>query len=612
MSRRYSLAYCLIAVLFIFPSVLRGQVAPLITNVHARKTVDLDGSWPAIVDPYDVGFLDYRGQPLTNNSAFFRNYKPRSLSELVEYDFDTSGRISVPGDWNTQRDSLLFYEGSIWYKRSFDYAKAPKERVFVHFGAANYKAFVYLNGVELGQHEGGFTPFDFEITNQLQPIDNFLVVRVDNTRRSNQVPTVNTDWWNYGGITRPVSLVILPESFIQDYFVQLEKGSGHKVTGWVQLNGQQIQQSVAIRIPEAGIAKTFRTDSHGRIEFSFKADLQLWSPETPKLYSVEIASETDKVEEEIGFRSIEVRGTDILLNGKPVFLRGISFHEEAPMRPGRAWNEDDARTLLGWARELGCNFVRLAHYPHNEAMLRVADEMGILVWAEIPVYWTIQWANPGTFDNAETQLKEMIARDHNRAFLIIYSVANETPINESRNHFLQQLMQAARSSDPTRLVSAALQPTRSMEGEKITMQINDPVGEAVDVLGANEYIGWYTGQLNDTDATDWSSKFGKPLIMSEFGGDALFGYHGDANTRWTEEYQENLYEHQIAMMKRILFLRGMSPWVLKDFRSPRRTLPRFENYFNRKGLVSERGEKKKAFFVLQKFYDKLQRAQSSR
>ena len=200
------------------------------------------------------------------------------------------------------------------------------------------------------------------------------------------------------------------------------------------------QQNVTIRIPEAGLSKIFETNSKGRAEFSFSSDLTRWTPENPKLYTVEIAAETDQVADRIGFRSIEVRGTEILLNGKTAFLRGISIHEEAPMRAARAWNEDDARTLLSWAKELGCNFVRLAHYPHNEAMLRMADQMGLMVWAEVPVYWTIQWENPQTLRNAENQLNEMIARDHNRAALIIYSVGNETPVSDARNRFLRQLM----------------------------------------------------------------------------------------------------------------------------------------------------------------------------
>jgi beta-glucuronidase len=580
----------------------RAQIAPLIQNIEARSTTSLDGQWQAIVDPYDVGAFDYRGQPLKNNSAFYKNYKPQSKSDLVEYDFDSSGYLNVPGDWNTQRESLLFYEGSVWYKRSFDYAKSPKKRVFLHFGAVNYLASVYLNGEQLGRHEGGFTPFDFEITDHLRTAGNFVVLRVNDARAKENVPTVNTDWWNYGGITRPVTLVEVPETFIQDYSIQFEKGSTHQIKGWLQLNGPQLRQVVAIRIPEVALSKTFQTDDAGRAEFSFSADLALWSPENPKLYSVEISTATDHVVDRIGFRSITVRGTDVLLNGKPLFLRGVSIHEEAPTRPGRVWSEDDARTLLSWAKELGCNFVRLAHYPHNEAMLRMADRMGVLLWEEVPVYWTIEWENPDTLRNAKNQLNELITRDHNRAALIIYSVANETPISDARNKFLSQLIQQAHSSDSTRLVSAALQNSESEDAGRLSIEISDPIASELDVMGDNEYIGWYSHVVADLDITDWISKYAKPLIMSEFGADALFGDHGDAQTRWTEEYQENLYVHQLAMVQRISFLRGTTPWILKDFRSPRRTLPGIEDYFNRKGLVSDRGEKKKAFFVLQKFY----------
>ena len=584
-----------------------AQVAPLIQNINARQTTNLDGRWQAIVDPYDVGYLDYRAKPLKNNGAFFKNHKAESESELVEYDFDTSGQLSVPGDWNTQRDSLFFYEGTVWYERAFDYAKAANKRLFVHFGAANYLANVYLNGGELGQHEGGFTPFDFEITDGVKAQGNFLILRVNNNRGLDKVPTVNTDWWNYGGITRPVTLVEVPQTFIQDYSVQLEKGSMRQIKGWVQLNGTQLQQKITVRIPEAGISKAFPTDAKGRAEFSFDSDLTLWSPENPKIYKVEVVSETDQVADQIGFRSIEARATDIVLNGKPVFLRGIDIHEEAPTRPGRAWSEDDARTLLTWAKELGCNFVRLAHYPHSEAMLRTADQLGVMVWGEVPVYWTIQWENPDTLHNAENQLSEMIMRDHNRAALIIYSVANETPIGDARNRFLGQLIKNAHTADPTRMVSAALQNEETVDGGRFTIHINDPIGQDLDVLGNNEYIGWYVRHPEDADKTDWATTYNKPLIMSEFGGDALFGLHGSPNTRWTEEYQENLYEHQIGMLKRITFLRGTTPWILKDFRSPRRTLPRIQDYFNRKGLVSERGEKKKAFFVLQRFYTDMQK-----
>jgi len=583
-----------------------AQITPLIANVSARDDTSLNGEWRVIVDPYDVGAIDYRDRPLQNNRAFYKNYKPQSRSDLVEYDFDTSGTLSVPGDWNTQRESLLFYEGAVWYKRSFDYSRPANRRLFLHFGAVNYSASVYLNGEEVGRHEGGFTPFDFEITDRVKPTDNFFVVRVDDRRGKEQVPTDNSDWWNYGGITRPVTMVEVPETFIQDYGIQLSPGSTQQIKASVQLNGSRLRQRVTLRIPEAKLESSFETDSAGRAEVVLPASLHLWSPENPKLYRVEVESETDSVSEDIGFRSIAVRGEDILLNGSPIFLRGISMHEESPLHPGRAWGQDDARVLLTWAKDLGCNFVRLAHYPHDESMVRMADQMGLLVWEEVPVYWTIEWENPETLRNAKNQLTEAIGRDHNRASVVIYSVANETPVSDARNRFLRELIHTAHVSDPTRLVSAALESHERIEGGRMAIEINDPVAGDLDVMGNNEYIGWYVHSPADADTTTWISPYNKPLIMSEFGGDALFGYHGDSSERWTEEYQENLYRHQISMLKGITFLRGISPWVLKDFRSPRRTLPKFEDYFNRKGLISDGGERKKAFFVLQKFYYDLQ------
>jgi beta-glucuronidase len=237
-------------------------------------------------------------------------------------------------------------------------------------------------------------------------------------------------------------------------------------------------------------------------------------------------------------------------------------------------------------------------------MVREADRLGIMVWSEIPVYWTILWENPATLANARNRLSEMIARDKNRAAVVIWSMANETPLSEARLSFLRNLAGQARSLDSTRLISAAME--RHYVGAT-TQMIDDPLGEFLDVLGCNEYVGWYDGLPEKADRLEWRTKYEKPLIMSEFGGDALFGNHGDILARWTEEYQENLYRHQIAMLKRIPFLRGTTPWILMDFRSPRRPLPKLQDYWNRKGLISNRGEKKKAFYVLQRYYSDLQK-----
>ncbi|HWT00313.1 MAG TPA: glycoside hydrolase family 2 TIM barrel-domain containing protein [Pyrinomonadaceae bacterium] len=597
----------LAAVMLLAAPLARAQQAALIQNVAARKTTSLDGLWRIIIDPYENGYYDYRYEPSPN--GYFKNAKPANEGDLIEYDFDTSDTLKVPGDWNSQTERLLFYEGTVWYKKSFDYPQRPGTRLFVHFGAANYVADVYLNGEKLGRHEGGFTPFNFEVTDRVRERGNFLIVKVDNKRRRDAVPTLNTDWWNYGGLTREVTLVETPATFIRDYSVQLVKGSQDQISGWVRLDGAKPGQRVTVRIPEARVRHTVTTDAAGFAPVKFDARLQLWSPEKPRLYEVLIESETDSVRDEIGFRSIEVRGTEILLNGKPVFLRGVCLHEEAPFRGGRAFSREDARTLLGWAKELGCNFARLAHYPHNETMIREADRLGVLVWSEIPVYWTILWENPATFENARNQLGEMITRDRNRAAVIIWSMANETPLGDARLQFLRRLTERARELDPTRLISAAME-RHYVDAQ--TQMIDDPLGEYVDVFGCNEYVGWYDGPPEKADGLVWKSKYQKPLIMTEFGAEAPYGLHGPASRRWTEEYMEKVYEHQVRMLKRIPFLRGTSPWLLMDFRSPRRPLPGVQDFYNRKGLISDRGEKKKAYYVMKRFYEELSAAWTTR
>src|SRR5436190_14995535 len=248
-------------------SITHAQQVDLIANTEGRTTISLDGQWRTIIDPYESGYYDYRYQPSAN--GYFKEAKPKTKSDLIEYDFDTSASLKVPGDWNTQDDHLLFYEGTIWYKKAFDYQRKDNTRLFVYFGAANYIADVYLNGKKLGRHEGGFTPFNFEITDLVRDANNSLIVKVDNKRRRDAVPTLITDWWNYGGLTREVNLIETPATFVHDYFIQLQKGSQDQIDGWVKLNGTKLAQKIAIRIPEARISKSFATDASGfaRIHF---------------------------------------------------------------------------------------------------------------------------------------------------------------------------------------------------------------------------------------------------------------------------------------------------------------------------------------------------------
>jgi beta-glucuronidase len=579
------------------------QPAPLLINVDGRQTTLLHGSWAVIVDPFDVGYRTYRNTPDPN--GFFRNQQPRHPADRVEYSFAEAPRLEVPGDWNSQHTELLFYEGTVWYQRKFTYHLPADRRLFLYFGAANYEAIVWLNGQELGRHEGGFTPFNFEITQLVRKGENDLVVYVNNRRRPDGVPTDNFDWWNYGGLTRRVLLIETPRTFVRDYFMQLDPSDPTYLAGWIQLDGlERSTLAVTLQLPELGLAHIIQPDTSGRGTFRLRvpANLERWGPEHPRRYRVELVTRYETLVDAIGFRTIETQGTQLLLNGRPIFLRGISIHEEAPFSGRRAFSEEDAQVLLGWARELGCNFVRLAHYPHNETMVQVAEAMGLLVWEEIPVYWTIQWDNPRTLALARQQLQEMITRDKNRAAVILWSVANETPRGEARLHFLHTLVEEARRLDPTRLVTAALEHRYVNDS---TIVIDDELGAYLDVLGNNEYIGWYDGPPEKADRIVWQSIYNKPVIMSEWGGGARAGYHGSSEQIWTEEYQARLYRHQIGMLRRIPFLAGTSPWILKDFRSPRRPLPKIQDYWNRKGVISDRGQRKQAFYILQAFYREL-------
>lgn len=591
-------------------ALVTAALAENIPDLLLQPGQSLNGEWKSIIDPYESGFYDYRysQRDLDPNPSraetFYLDVKPANPGERVEYDFDSSPSLNVPSDWNTQRPELLYYEGTIWYRRTFEAAPLAKgERAFLRFGAANYRADVYLNGKKLGMHIGGFTPFSFEITKQLKSGKNSLVVRVDNKRSKSGVPTLNTDWWNYGGLTRGVELIRTPAKFIADHRLWLESEATKIISGSVTVSNAVAGEDVVISIPELNQKLTAKTDAAGHATFQFTApDLKLWSPEQPKLYDVSIACGDNSIAEPIGFRTIRTSGKQILLNGKPVFLRGICIHEEFPLNGGgRVKNAGQDEQLLKWAKELNCNFVRLAHYPHNESMTRLADKLGILVWSEVPVYWTIDWTNAETYRNAEQQLTDEIRRDANRASIIIWSLANETPVSEARTKFLTKLAAKARELDSTRLLSAAMEKHGKAGATNVNM-VQDPLADVVDIVAFNEYVGWYDGLPDKCGKVTWEISYNKPVFISEFGGDARQGFHGDKTQRWTEEFQEDLYRQTLPMLDKIDGLVGFSPWVLVDFRSPKRVLPGIQDGFNRKGLISSDGVKKKAFFVLHDYY----------
>lgn len=566
----------------------------LMTNVYGRDIRSLNGKWNAIIDLYDQG----RGMKV------YRNQSPKGATDFYEYSFKGGLRLNVPGDWNSQMPELKYYEGTVWYARHFDAKRLVDKRQLLYFGAVSYRCRVYLNGTEIGSHEGGFTPFQIEVTDLLNEGDNFIVVEVNNRRTKDAIPAMSFDWWNYGGVTRDVLLVTTPQTYLEDYFIQLDKESSNQIIAKVHLSDKKPGEKITIAIPELKTSIDMQTDAEGKAEGKFNVKkLQRWSPENPKLYEVIISSAGDCIKEQIGFRNITVKGTDIYLNGKPAFMCSISFHEEIPQRMGRAFSEADATMLLDEAKALGVNMIRLAHYPQNEYTVRLAEKMGFILWQEIPIWQGIDFTDNNTRKKAQRMLMEMIKRDQNRCAVGYWGIANETQPSKERNEFLTSLLETGKKLDTTRLYVAAFDLVR-FNREKKCFVMEDSFTSQLDVVAVNKYMGWYHPWPIEPENAAWKVIPDKPLIISEFGGEALYGQSGDENvaSSWSEEYQARLYRDNIRMFDNIPNLRGVSPWILFDFRSPFRFHPTNQDGWNRKGLISDQGMRKKAWYLMKDYY----------
>lgn len=604
-----------LAVAWLIASAATAQAVagPTLVSADMRPSVDLDGAWTWSIDPYRTGLKNFHGDAPSPSA---RRYADLDATEamrhdpkaLYEFDMDRAPVVHLPQSFLTYSPQMRYYSGLVWNQRRFTAHLPGGQRAFLRFGAVDYHAYVYLNGKFVGEHEGGFTPFSFEVTKLLRDGDNRLTVGADSARTAADVPPPSTDWENYGGITRPVSLIFTPQTYIDDAWVRLTRDRRIAVT--MKLNGPAAANAaVRVVVPGLRFALAGRTGADGSWTASAAVPgaLKRWSPENPTLYDVRFSSDDDVLNDRVGFRTIEVRGHDIFLNGKPIFLRGISIHaEEFGDDPTRAITPAAAHALLSEAKlGLHANYVRLAHYPHPETMLRAADELGLLVWSEIPVYWVVDFTNPQTLKTALQMQTESILRDRDRASIIIWSVGNETPVSDARNTFLRALIANAHRLDDTRLVSVALLASR--KGNIQT--IDDPIAPDLDVLAANTYSGWYSPDpLSTLPSMQWREPVDKPLIFSELGAGALAGYHDDpANPhKFSEEFQAEFYRQTLAEASNVPFLRGMSPWILKDFRSPNRQHPIYQQGWNRKGLESETGQRKEAFGVLANYYSSLE------
>ncbi|MDC1110488.1 glycoside hydrolase family 2 TIM barrel-domain containing protein [Gammaproteobacteria bacterium] len=624
----------------------------LIGWIDSRQTLTLNGEWSYIIDPMNNGLPE---------SSFFggfpKNKTQKTGMELIEYNFETAAKIQIPGAWNAADEKLFFYRGPVWLYKKFKYSPNKESLTHLYIEGSNFTTRIFINGSIVGKFEGGYVPFNFEISDHLKDGDNILLVQTDNSLNKSSVPTQKTDWWPWGGIVGDVYIVETPKQFIRNAYLQLNPENFSEAYFNLEINNKFAGKEISLEIPELQYSNKFITNSSGAISENIEITPQLWSPANPKLYEVIISSKNESINDEIGFRSIKTQGQKIYLNNSEIRFKGIAMHSEPIGIDGPAFSQEHFKELLSTAKELNINFVRAAHYPYTRHLAKVADRLGLMLWEEVPVYWNIDWDNSETLNIATNQITRLVQRDKNRASVVVWSVANETPLSSSRMKFLNTLLSEIEAIDSTRLTTAALlsgseeqfkalvlvlalkgfnsqwvnpqekaifqfildQANIPIDSElNFSISIDDPLGESVDLISYNEYFGWYyvtffTDQMMISEGTlrklmfeimpsiKISSVFNKPIHISEFGAGAKYGNH--SNKIWSEEYQAKLYKHQLEMLSNNPQIKGISPWVFKDFRAMLRPLPGIQDFYNRKGLIDENGNKKEAFAVLADFYE---------
>jgi beta-glucuronidase len=482
--------------------------------------------------------------------------------------------IGVPGSWNDQVPGIRDELGPAWYERRFEVPAGVLplggREAAIRFGSVCYGAEVWLNGQPLGGHEGGHLPFTLACSGALRDGENVLVVRVDGRLGRDQVPPglvppahthgrlfhpdVSYDFFPFAGIHRRVDLVVTPLGGLRDVLVTaVADGDGAAV-------------SVVVEAGEGDI--TLALDGEPISSPHLVGEPALWSPSSPRLHRLEVELRrggelADRYVLRTGIRTVAVAGDRLLLNGAPVQLRGFGRHEDFPVLGRGTAPALGARDLL-LMRQAGANSFRTAHYPCDEETLDIADQLGLMVIAETPAVG-LYFADDDTAHRQQLTLRslaELIARDRNRACVIAWSVANEPRMGHpAAAAALGELCDAARALDATRPAGYA------------TDLPDAPGVGASDIVFLNAYPGWYRnpGQLDVAgsalgDALDrLYQRYGKPVVLTEFGADALPGSHADPPAMWTEEYQAELIERLLQVAGQRHFVVGTHIWAFADF-----------------------------------------------
>lgn len=541
-------------------------------------------------------------------SGFWRiQFDPDETSSF-ESGFSGGEIIAVPASWNDQFNERRDYFGVAWYQTTFALPWGWRgQRIFVCFNSVNYLAEVWLNGERLGDHEGGHLPFAFDITDRVKDAENVLVVRVDGSLAPDNVPPgglagapgvsfgradypdTNYDFFPYCGIQRPVLLYTEPTSAITDVTVmtEIDGTSGIVTVKTTHTPGDRL----AVRCTLARHGATVTAESATGEARLTVPDAALWSPDAPNLYQLRVElvhndAVIDQYALDIGIRTIQVEGDQLLLNGAPVKLLGFGRHEDFPvvgkgLLPALIVKDYQ---LMRW---IGANSFRTSHYPYSEQMVELADQLGFLIIDETPAVG-LYFAEPGQAKRdalCQQYIRELIDRDKNHPSVIMWSLANEphTATPEARAAYyggdftviehssreaavtsFREQAALARSLDPTRPLTIV-----SHEGA------TEEAWRFVDVISLNRYNGWYyqTGQIDlgierlSLEIDLIHERFPGPFILSEFGADTIPGHHAEPPEMFSEEFQAEMLSAYITMLDSKPFVVGQHIWNLCDFKT---------------------------------------------
>jgi len=553
-----------------------------------RNITDLDGLWYYCTD--DTG------------SANWHNGLPAEKKPII-----------IPSCWNNE-NGLLQYEGDVWLETEFF---TTEENIKLVFGAVNNECDVYVDGKHWGNHWGPFTEFSF--TKKLAPGLHRLVLRTNNIHNeADTIPLSNVDWFHYGGIIRSVELHQFQKACVDS--VKLEytlDGNDAYLNAKIALRSfTALTSALTLHLGDRILAqKEITLDGYQIVNLqTVLEDVKLWSPDSPTLYTFTIEFADDSLRERTGFRTIEIRDRQFLLNGKPIFFKGVNRHEEHP-EWGFAVPAKLAKKDIDIIRDMGCNFIRGSHYPNAKSTLDYMDETGMLFWEEIPMWGFKEenLLNETVRTRGIYMHKKMIQRDYNHPCIVVWGLNNEVDTATQAGWEVAKLFRKTiEEQDTTRLITFASNRAHI-----------DICYEFADFISVNNYTAWY-GKDGTTlpdwityinKLTDYMEQTGnghKPIVVSEFGAGAIYGVREmEEGLYWTENYQKEYLEYTLDLFMDHKRIQGALIWQFCDIRSGtrsresgiRRLLSRPRS-FNNKGLVNEFRRPKMAYYAVKQAFQK--------